>query len=49
MGQQISDEVRRFVLTNIPSVPYPESMLLLRAESHSPGSPPAISCWLPTS
>ena len=27
-------EIRRFILTSIPSVPYLEAVLLLRAESH---------------
>jgi hypothetical protein len=29
----VPDEVRRFILTSIPSVPYLEALLLLRAES----------------
>lgn len=29
----LSDEVRRFILTSVPSVPYLEALLLLRAES----------------
>ena len=29
---RIPDEVRRFILTSIPSVPYLEALLLLRAE-----------------
>jgi DNA-binding IclR family transcriptional regulator len=32
MRDQISDDVRRFILTSIPSVPYLEAMLLLRGE-----------------
>lgn len=28
----VADEVRRFVLTSVPSVPYLEALLLLRAE-----------------
>lgn len=32
-GASISDDVRRFVLTSIPSVPYLEAMLLLRNEA----------------
>jgi Mn-dependent DtxR family transcriptional regulator len=28
----VSDDVRRFVLTSVPSVPYLEALLLLRAE-----------------
>ena len=33
--QDIPDDVRRFVLTSVPSVPYIESLLLLRRESGS--------------
>jgi hypothetical protein len=33
---RVPDEVRRFILTSIPSVPYLEALLLLRAE---PGRP----------
>ena len=32
----VPDEVRRFILTSIPSVPYLEALLLLRAESAQP-------------
>jgi DNA-binding IclR family transcriptional regulator len=31
--QQLPDEVRRFILTSVPSVPYIESLLLLRREA----------------
>jgi hypothetical protein len=31
-GAGISDEVRRFVLTSIPSVPYLEALLLMRSD-----------------
>lgn len=31
-GSIITDDVRRFVLTSVPSIPYLEAMLLLRAE-----------------
>ena len=31
-GDLISDELKRFVLTSIPSVPFLEAMLLLRSE-----------------
>jgi hypothetical protein len=30
----LADDVRRFILTSIPSVPYLEAVLLLRAEPH---------------
>lgn len=33
---QVSDEVRRFILTSIPSVPYLEALLLLRADNRHP-------------
>jgi len=29
------DEVRRFILTSVPSVPYLEAILLLRSETHA--------------
>lgn len=32
----VPDEVRRFILTSVPSVPYLEALLLLRAESAQP-------------
>lgn len=32
----LPDDVRRFVLTSVPSVPYIESLLLLRRETASP-------------
>ena len=32
----VPDEVRRFILTSIPSVPYLEALLLLRAEPSRP-------------
>lgn len=31
-GGELSDEVRRFILTSVPSVPYLEAVLLLRTE-----------------
>ncbi|HEY8049829.1 MAG TPA: hypothetical protein VIE63_11695 [Ramlibacter sp.] len=36
---QIPDDVRRFILTSVPSVPYLEGMLLLRAGSTSQWQP----------
>lgn len=37
MGKQaIADDVRRFVLTSVPSVPYLEALLLLRADADGP-------------
>ncbi|GIZ53119.1 hypothetical protein [Noviherbaspirillum aridicola] len=35
-GTPIPDDVRRFILTSIPSVPYLEALLLLRAEPAQP-------------
>lgn len=32
MAQRIPDEVRRFLLTSVPSVPFLEALLLLRAQ-----------------
>jgi hypothetical protein len=32
----VPDEVRRFILTSIPSVPYLEALLLLRADNRNP-------------
>lgn len=34
--EQIPEDVRRFILTSIPSVPYLEAMLLLRNEPKQP-------------
>lgn len=34
-GPPVPDDVRRFVLTSVPSVPYIESLLLLRREAAS--------------
>jgi len=31
----LPDDVRRFVLTSVPSVPYIESLLLIRREAHA--------------
>jgi hypothetical protein len=36
MRRQIPDDVYRFVLTSVPSVPYLEAMLLLRAKPTAP-------------
>ena len=35
----VPDDVRRFILTSVPSVPFLEALLLLRAESHSRWEP----------
>ena len=33
---QVPDDIRRFILTSIPSVPYLEALLLLRADGRHP-------------
>jgi hypothetical protein len=35
MVHEVSQEIRRFILTSIPSVPYLEAMLLLRQEANT--------------
>jgi hypothetical protein len=35
-GGIISDDIKRFILTSVPSVPYLEAMLLLRNETAAP-------------
>jgi hypothetical protein len=39
----LPDDVRRFVLTSVPSVPYIESLLLLRREAKSIWSAPGLA------
>jgi len=39
----IPDEVRRFILTSIPSVPYLESILLFQRESGTPWNAPLLA------
>jgi hypothetical protein len=39
----IPDEVRRFILTSVPSVPYLEAIILLRAEPHAPWDPQRLA------
>lgn len=40
MGQKtIADDVRRFILTSVPSVPYLEALLLLRGDSSTQWQP----------
>ncbi len=38
VGEQIPDDVRRFIAASIPSVPYLEALLLLRSEPALPWS-----------
>jgi biotin operon repressor len=35
MSHEVSQEIRRFILTSIPSVPYLEAILLLRLEANT--------------
>lgn len=35
MDHEVSQEIRRFILTSIPSVPYLEAILLLRQETNT--------------
>lgn len=40
MGKKtIADDVRRFILTSVPSVPYLEALLLLRSDPGAPWDP----------
>lgn len=39
----IPDDLRRFILTSVPSVPYLEAMLLLRSESGAGWTPPLLA------
>jgi hypothetical protein len=39
----LPDDIRRFVLTSVPSVPYIESLLLLRLEAESTWSPAQLA------
>jgi hypothetical protein len=43
MFRPIPDEVRRFILTSVPSVPHLEAMLLLRGEPGTTWDAPTIS------
>jgi DNA-binding IclR family transcriptional regulator len=40
---ELPDELRRFVLTSIPSVPYLEAILLLRADAGRAWDPSAVA------
>jgi len=39
----IPDDLRRFILTSVPSVPYLEAMLLLRSESGTGWTAPSLA------
>jgi hypothetical protein len=39
----IPDDLRRFILTSVPSVPYLEAMLLLRSESGTAWTAPSLA------
>lgn len=41
--QPLPDDIRRFVLTSVPSVPYIESLLLLRREAALTWNPPQLA------
>ena len=41
--KDLPDDVRRFVLTSVPSVPYIESLLLLRREAASAWNPAQLA------
>jgi hypothetical protein len=41
--RQIPDDVRRFVLTSVPSVPYAEAVLLLRRRGGQPMAPEEVA------
>jgi hypothetical protein len=43
MRSAIPDELRRFILTSVPSVPYLEAMLLLRGEPGMPWDAPMLA------
>jgi len=43
MRQPITDELRRFILTSVPSVPYLEAMLLLRGEPQAAWDTPVLA------
>jgi hypothetical protein len=42
-AKAIPDDLRRFVLTSVPSVPYLEAMLLLRSESGTAWTAPLLA------
>lgn len=41
--KDLPDDVRRFILTSVPSVPYLEAILLLRGEPRAPWSAAAVA------
>lgn len=41
--QDLPDDVRRFILTSVPSVPYLEAILLLRADPQAPWNAAAVA------
>jgi hypothetical protein len=41
--EPLPDDVRRFVLTSIPSVPYLEALLLLRSQPERAWDPPTVA------
>jgi hypothetical protein len=43
MRHSIPDELKRFILTSVPSVPYLEAMLLLRGEAQAAWDAPMLA------
>jgi len=43
MDKDLPDDVRRFILTSVPSVPYLEAILLLRGDPHAPWDAAAVA------
>lgn len=41
--EEIPDDVRRFILTSVSSVPFLEAMLLMRGERNAPWSPKRLA------
>jgi hypothetical protein len=46
MDHEVSQEIRRFILTSIPSVPYLEAMLLLRQKADAPWNGATLARFL---
>jgi hypothetical protein len=43
MHRAVPDDIRRFILTSVPSVPFLEAMLLLRSEARASWDPAALA------
>lgn len=46
MKPEIDPELRRFLLTSVPSVPYLEALLLLRSDAHAHWQPSSLAARL---